>query len=78
METFGKFPAYTNADIQLDERLNDLQEIITHGNTMLIQDYNLKFEQWANLDTLCDGLLAGKTVDEQLAAFDAIQQKAIK
>lgn len=78
METFGKFPAYTNADIPLDERLNDLQEIITHGNTMLIQDYNLKFEQWANLDTLCDGLLAGKTVDEQLAAFDAIQQKAIK
>lgn len=78
LETFGKFPAYNDIQITLDERMHDLQEIILHGNTMLIQDYNLKFEQWANLDTLSDGLLAGKSVNEQLAAFDAIQQEAIK
>lgn len=78
LETFGKFPAYQGTNIPLDPRMDDLHDIITHGHTMLIQDYNLKFEQWANLDDLCDGLLAGKTVDEQLAAFDLIQQEAIK
>ena len=45
---------------------------------MMLQDYNLKFEQWDHLDELCDGLLKGKGVDEQLAAFDAIQQEAIQ
>ena len=44
---------------------------------MLLQDYNLRFEQWANLDALCDGLLAGKTVQQQLDAFDAIQKDSL-
>lgn len=78
LETFGKFPAYKDTNITLDQRMTDLQNTITHGNTMLIQDYSLKFEQWANLDTLCDDLLKGKSVNEQLAAFDAIQKDAIK
>lgn len=77
LETFGKFPAYKDTNISLDKRMDDLQKIITNGNTMLIQDYNLIFEQWANLDDLCDGLLKGNTVNDQLAAFDAIQQDAI-
>lgn len=78
LSTFGKFPAYKGTHITLDHRMDDLQEIITNGNTMMLQDYNLKFEQWDHLDELCDGLLKGKGVDEQLAAFDAIQQEAIQ
>lgn len=78
LETFGKFPAYENANVNVDARMKDLEDIITKGNTMLLQDYDLKFEQWTNLDTLCDGLLAGKSVEEQLKAFDAIQKEAIQ
>ena len=77
LETFGKFPAYKDTNIKLDNRLKDLNETILHGNTMLLQDYNLRFEQWANLDALCDGLLAGKTVQQQLDAFDAIQKDSL-
>ncbi|WP_270526155.1 ABC transporter substrate-binding protein [Longibaculum muris] len=78
LETFGKLPAYNNINVTLDKEMSDLQDVISKGNTMLLQDYNLKFEQWANLDDLCDGLLAGKTVQQQLDAFDAIQAEAIK
>lgn len=78
LASFGKFPAYKDVHVTLDKRMSDIQKMIDKEETMLIQDYNLKFEQWDNLDALCDGLLGGKSVDEQLAAFDAIQQEAIK
>lgn len=77
--SFGTISAYTN-DIDVsdvDVREKAIYEILEENRVMLIQDYNLKFEQWRNLNEIANALLEGKSVESQLARFDEIQSEAI-
>ena len=78
-EMFGLIPAYTTitSNNKKDKRLEQVYENIESGRKMLIQDYNLLFEQWGNMDDICDPMLLGATAREQSAAFDRLQQEAI-
>lgn len=77
--SFGTISAYTN-DIDIsdvDSREKAIYEIIEEERVMLIQDYNLKFEQWRNLNEIANAILEGKSVESQLERFDEIQKEAI-
>lgn len=77
--SFGTISAFTN-DIDVsdvDVREKAIYEILEENRVMLIQDYNLKFEQWRNLNEIANALLEGKSVESQLARFDEIQSEAI-
>ena len=78
-DTFGLIPAYTTMSDTKggDPRMAQVYENIEAGRTMLIQDYRLCFEQWGNLDGICDAMLTGASAADQAAAFDQLQQDAI-
>lgn len=79
-DIFGLIPAYQSDETRKekhDPRLNQMYENIDAKRTMLIQDYSLCFEQWSNLDTLYDAMLAGASMESQLEAFDQLQAEAI-
>lgn len=48
------------------------------GSIMPMQNNALLFEQWGALNSLSNGLLEGKSPEEQAAAFDALQEAAIR
>lgn len=78
--SFGTISAYTDKiDLgDIDSREKAIYEILEDKRVMLIQDYNLKFEQWRNLNEIANAILEGKSVESQLERFDEIQQEAIK
>lgn len=77
--TFGILSAYqSEAALESpDARLKQLYDNINAGRVMLIQDYNIKFEQWGNLNGIANAILAGSSVESQMEALDQIQATAI-
>ena len=60
-----------------DDRMAQVYDNIEAGRIMLIQDYNLVFEQWSSLAGIVDPMLTGASAESQCAAFDALQMKAV-
>lgn len=79
-KSFGTISAFTDdIDVsEVDSREKAIYEIIEEERVMLIQDYNLKFEQWRNLNEIANALLEGQSVESQLVRFDEIQREAIE
>lgn len=77
--SFGTLSAYTeNANFKdSDSRTLQIYNNILEKRVMLIQDYNLKFEQWKNLNDITNSALAGNSIESQLEALDLIQKKAL-
>lgn len=76
---FGVISAYEQ-DIdykRIDSRMKSIYENIENNQVMLIQDYNLKFEQWKNLNAICNAALESKSIESQLEALDELQKQAI-
>lgn len=76
---FGVISAYEQ-DIDyksIDSRMKSIYKNIENNQVMLIQDYNLKFEQWKNLNAICNAALASKSIESQLEALDELQKQAI-
>lgn len=78
-DSFGTISAYVHdIDYQnVDSRMESIYKNIENNQVMLIQDYNLKFEQWKNLNVICNEALASKSIESQLEALDALQKQAI-
>lgn len=77
---FGSIPAYINdtgIEVQVDPRMDQIYENINAGRMMLIQDYNLKFEQWRNLNDVANAMLEGSSVEQQMEVLDQLQTEAI-
>lgn len=77
--TFGLLPAYRSSEksMKKDDRMAQVYDNIEAGRIMLIQDYNLVFEQWSSLAGIVDPMLTGASAESQCAAFDALQMKAV-
>lgn len=65
-----------NVDCDCPESLEPLYACINDNKYVLVTNANMQVEQWGNMCTIVQELMAGATVDECCARLDALQEEA--
>ncbi len=77
LENSGGFPPRTDIELKHEDILETAYENVGAGRSIPGSNPEIKLEQWGNTCVMVQELYKGKSVDEVMAAFDALQKEAI-
>lgn len=73
----GGFPPRNDIEFERPEILRTVYENVDAGRVIPGSNPDIKIEQWGNTCIMVQALLAGQSVDEVLASYDALQMEQL-